>query len=216
MLPISDEYLQSPCEIKDLNNELLTTATINKFVNDDIQIANEYDILPILHCNMPVKINIYNSSLGFKVLIGKVFLSTSDMMQISDLQNLAEFERRDFFRLKVKIKSQGHTIEPEDSNSYEEEIQFFEITVTDISLGGIFILTRERLEIGQQFAICLKLYEIDIVFRCRVQRIQNDDDTYNGYGCSFVDNSTRQFDLLCKFIFEKQREQIKILRETQY
>jgi hypothetical protein len=216
MLPISDEYLQSPCEIKDLNNELLTTATINKFVNDDIQIANEYDILPILHCNMPVKINIYNSSLGFKVLIGKVFLSTSDMMQISDLQNLAEFERRDFFRLKVKIKSQGHTIEPEDSNSDEEEIQFFEITVTDISLGGLFILTRERLEIGQQFAICLKLYEIDIVFRCRVQRIQNDDDTYNGYGCSFVDNSTRQFDLLCKFIFEKQREQIKILRETQY
>nr|WP_319488381.1 PilZ domain-containing protein [uncultured Caproiciproducens sp.] len=211
MYPISEQYLHSPCEIKTLSNELLTTGIIGDILNGSVQISNNFDIMPILHCNMQVKINIYNHSLGFKVLIGKVFLSTTEMMQITDIQSLADFERRSFFRLKINIPTQATFLQ--DDSSSDEESKVFDLTVTDLSLSGLFITTREYLDIGQSFILSLKLYEMDISFCCQVQRINPVDFSLNGYGCSFLDNSTRQFDLLCKFIFEKQREQIKILRE---
>ncbi|WP_312693452.1 PilZ domain-containing protein [Caproiciproducens sp.] len=212
MYPISKQYLHSPCEIKTLTNELLTTGTISDILHGSVQIANSFDILPILHCNMPVKISVYNQSLGFKVLIGKVFLSTSEMMQITDIQSLAEFERRSFFRLKVRIPAQATMLQG-DSSPEDREARVFDLTVTDLSLSGVFITTREYLDIGQSFVMTLNLYDMDIVFSCQVQRAEPVDYSFNGYGCSFLDNSTRQFDLLCKFIFEKQREQIKNSRE---
>ncbi|MBW7573380.1 PilZ domain-containing protein [Caproiciproducens faecalis] len=212
MYPLSEHYLQSPCEVKTLTNELLTTGAISEVLQASVKIHNNFDILPILHCNMQVKLNIYNETSGFKVLIGKVFLSTPEMMQITDLQALAEFEKRSFFRLKVSIHTQASLLQ-EDSVSEEEEQRSFDITVTDLSLNGLFIRTTEYLDLGQSFIIMLNLYDMDIPFCCQVQRVNTVDDFYNGYGCSFLDNSTRQFDLLSKFIFEKQREQIKNSRE---
>jgi|UPI000570363D PilZ domain. len=212
MYPLSEQYQHSPCEIKTLTNELLTTGILSEIRKDFVKIQNSFDILPILHCNMPVKINIYNESLGFKVLIGKVFLSTSEMMTITDLQSLAEFERRSFFRLKVNIPTQAYLLQ-EDSSPEEEETKLFDVTVTDLSLSGVFITTREYLDIGQSFVVTLKLYDMEVTFCCQAQRTNPVDYALNGYGCSFLDNSTRQFDLLSKFIFEMQREQIKNSRE---
>ncbi|TQI65474.1 PilZ domain-containing protein [Clostridium sp. KNHs216] len=212
MYPLSEQYQHSPCEIKTLTNELLATGILSEIRKDSVKIQNSFDILPTLHCNMPVKINIYNESLGFKVLIGKVFLSTSEMMTITDLQSLAEFERRSFFRLKVSIPTRAFLLQ-EDSSPEEEETKLFGVTVTDLSLSGVFITTREYLDIGQSFIMTLDLYDMEVTFCCQVQRTEPVNYALNGYGCSFLDNSTRQFDLLCKFIFEMQREQIKNSRE---
>ena len=211
MLPISEEYLYSPCEIKTLSNKLIATGFLANILQEALQVFNSLDVLPILHCNTPVKVSIYNSTLGFKVLVGKVFLSTSDMMQITDIQSLADFERRNFFRLDVNIDAKACLIQDDVS----EEEHSFGITVTDLSLSGFFITTHEYLETGQMFVTTLLLYDMNIPFRCQVQREQPVDYSYNGYGCSFLDSSNRQFDLLCKYIFEKQREQIKFSKNIQ-
>ncbi len=212
MYPLSEQYQHSPCEIKTLTNELLATGILSEIRKDSVKIQNSFDILPTLHCNIPVKINIYNDSLGFKVLIGKVFLSTSEMMTITDLQSLAEFERRSFFRLKVSIPTRAFLLQ-EDSSPEEVETKLFGVTVTDLSLSGAFITTGESLDIGQSFIMTLGLYDMEVTFRCQVQRTEPVNDALNGYGCAFLDNSTHQFDLLCKYIFEMQREQIKNSRE---
>jgi hypothetical protein len=211
MQSISESYLYSICEINTLSNKLITTGYLGDILNEAIQISNNNDFLPILHCNTPVKINIYNNTLGYKVLIGKVFLSAPDMMQITDIQNLTDFERRNYFRLEVEINTQAYLIE-EDMPDREHPI---DITVTDLSLSGIFISTREYFEAGQKFVATLSLYDMKVPFRCQVQRQQSVDYSHNGYGCAFLDSSSRQFDLLCNYIFDKQREQIKKSREAQ-
>ena len=210
MLPISEQYLYSMCEIKTLSNKLITTGFLGDILHGAVQISNNTDTLPILHCNTPVKINIYNNTLGFKVLIGKVFLSTSDMMQITNIQSLADFERRNYFRLKVEISTQAYLIE-ENVPDMEHAL---DVIVTDLSLSGIFIATPEHFEAGQKFVTTLPLYDMSVPFRCQVQREQLVDYSHNGYGCAFLDSSNRQFDLLCNYIFDKQREQIKMAKET--
>lgn len=211
MLPIAKEYLYSPCEIKTLTNRLLATGSLGGILEDALQIVNNLDFLPTLHCNMQVKVSIYNSTLGFKVLVGKVFLSTSDMMQITDIQSLADFERRNFFRLDVSIAAKAFLI----NEDLSEDKDSFDITVTDLSLSGIFIHTQQSLEAGHMFVTTLKLSELDISFRCQVQREQPVDFPYNGYGCAFCGSSNRHYDLLCKYIFEMQREQIKFSKNIQ-
>lgn len=210
MLPISEKYLYSTCEIKTHSNKLIATGFLGDILHGALQISNNNDILPILHCNTPVKINIYNNTLGFKVLVGKVFLSTSNMMQITNVQSLADFERRNFFRLKVEIPTQAYLIEKNVPNR-EHPVN---VTVTDLSLSGVFIVTPEHMDAGQKFITTLMLYEMSVPFRCQVQREQPVDYYYNGYGCAFLDSSSRQFDLLCNYIFDKQREQIKTSRES--
>ena len=211
MLPIAIEYLYSSCEVKTLSNKLLATGSLSSILDGSIQIGENLDSLPTLHCNMAVKVSIYNSTLGFKVLVGKIFLSTSEMMKITDIQSLSEFERRNFFRLDVDIPVQGYLILDNSS----QDVNPFELTVTDLSLSGIFISTIQSLEAGQLFVTSLTLYDTSLPFRCQVQREQPFDYPYNGYGCAFLDNSRFQSDLLCKYIFEKQREQIRLSRDIQ-
>jgi hypothetical protein len=211
MLPISEQYLYSSCEIESFSNKLITIGYLGNIRDDGIQILSRSDILPILHCNMPVKININNKSLGFKVLVGKVFLSSPEMMQITDLQNLADFDRRNFFRLRVKMEAVAYLLQSETPDTEHP----LAVTVTDLSLSGAFITTTEPLEFGQKFMVTLKLSNVSVPFCCQVQREQFVDYTHKGYGCAFSGSSPRQFDLLCSFIFNEQREQIKMVREAQ-
>lgn len=210
MLPISEQYLYSTCEIESFSNKLITIGFLGNIREDGIQILNRSDVLPILHCNMPVKVNLNNKTLGFKVLVGKVFLSTKEMLQITDLQNLTDFDRRNFFRLKVEIETVAYLLHS-DTPDTEHPLP---ITVADLSLSGAFIATAEHLKLGQSFMVTLKLFDTPVPFRCQVEREQFVDYTHNGYGCAFLDSSPRQFDLLCSYIFDKQREQIKSLREA--
>lgn len=209
MFPIPTQYLHSPCEIKTISNELLTTGSISDILHGAIQICNDFDVLPIVHCNTPVKINVYNNTVGFKVLVGRVFLSTSELMQITNIQNLIDFERRSFFRLKVTKKAKACLLPTETTE--EIDTPEFEVTITDLSLSGLFINTERRLEINQPFIVTFPLYGNEIPFSCKVER-EKEVPHLNGYGCSFLDNTTHQFDLLCRYLFELQREQIKSSR----
>lgn len=214
MLPITEQYLQSPCEVKTISNDLITTGSIRVIRKDTIEVANELDTLPIVHCDTLVKVNVYNNNIGFRVLVGKVFLSTPDFMRIIEVQNLTDFERRDFFRIKVDLTAKAYLIEndvPENGT-----LHLFTIHVSDLSLGGLFIKTKKKLEVGQRLVVNLVLLDsTSIAFCCEVQREQPITVISNGYGCAFLDNSTRQFDLLCKYIFDKQREQIRSTKEAQ-
>ncbi|XOQ48726.1 MAG: Flagellar brake protein YcgR [Eubacteriales bacterium] len=209
MFPISTQYLHSPCEIRTISNELITTGSISDILHGAIQICNDFDNLPIIHCNTPVKMNIYNNTAGFKVLVGKVFLSTAELMQITDIQNLVDFEQRSFFRLKVTKKVKARLLP--DKAAGETDSKEFDATITDLSLSGLFMNTTQKLEINQRFTVTLCLFGNRIPFNCKVERIKG-DPYMNGYGCSFLDNTTHQSDLLCRYLFELQREQIRIAR----
>jgi c-di-GMP-binding flagellar brake protein YcgR len=214
MLPISKQYLKSRCEIKTIDNSLITTGILCDIAEDDIKIGKDTDFLSTLHCGTLVKIQVSNQNLEIKVLIGKVFVSSSELLQITDIQNLTDFERRNFFRLKLNIHTQAYPVQ--ENGAPCQDVQVFQINITDLSLSGFFIRTRRTLEMGDCFVATIPLSDVQLSFICKVQRFQKANSRSNGYGCSFVNNSNRQFDQLCKYIFEKQREQIRSKRRDLY
>jgi Tfp pilus assembly protein PilZ len=215
MLPISQQYLKSKCEVRTIDGNLLASGFLTAIDENIMKIGPETDFLPTIHCGTLVKIHVSNQNLEVKDLIGKVFLSNSDLLQISDVQNYEDFDRRGYFRLRLNLHTQAYPALSDGTPI--QPVEIFQIYVSDLSLSGFFIKTRKIMEIGDCFIAVLPLADnARISFVCKVQRSQKANSRSNGYGCSFENNTNRQFDLLCKYIFEKQREQIRSSRKELY
>ena len=204
------------CELKTLSNDLLTTGVIRAYADGCLEMINPVDKLPIIHTGSTVKISATGAGGVFCILAGKVFLSTKDFMRIVEVQNLADFERRSFFRLKVSISAKAYVLE--DEVPADGVLKLFPAQIGDLSLSGCLMRTKKPLTIGQKLVINFNLMQgRTIALSAVVQRIipPGFDSSYFQFGCEFEDVSARQSDLLCTYLFEKQREQIKSLREKQ-
>ncbi|HEX3018363.1 MAG TPA: PilZ domain-containing protein [Caproicibacter sp.] len=212
MLPISEQYLNSPCEIRSMENAPILMGYISAFVDDGIQISSKEDALPLIHCNSTVKISILNSTLGFKVLIGRVYLSTASFIRIVDAQNAMDYEKRNFFRVKVNINSKAFPVTPTENGSISQEP--IKIHLRDISLSGLFFVSDSNLAVEDKLIVSLNLYNTAVSLLCKIiRKIPVEMGTADGYGCEFLDNTGKQFDLLCKYLFDCQREQIAIMKQ---
>lgn len=213
MISIDEKFIGSPCELKTMNNDLLSTCVIRAVQDGYVEIVNPTDNLPMIHCDTLVKLNIFNATLGFRVLIGRVYLSDAEFMRIVDVQNLTDFEKRNFFRIRVDLSAKAYIME--DDLPPDGSLKLFPIHINDLSLNGCFIITQKQINIGQKVIININLPDSASMTICaEVQREQ--EVRYNnsdGYGCSFIDISAHQSDMLCTYIFQLQREQIRNMRE---
>ncbi|HEX3037510.1 MAG TPA: PilZ domain-containing protein [Oscillospiraceae bacterium] len=211
MLPLSEQYLGSPCEIKSLSNEVILTGLLNDISDDCLQITNAPEKLPIIHCNTAVKLNIYNNALGFRVLVGTVYLSTAEFIRIVDVQTASDFEKRNFFRVKVNLQATAYLVH--DDVQENTPVELFPITVSDLSLGGLAFKTDKDLQPDDHLVVKINIESQNMSLLCKLKRIIPSPDTNIGCGCEFIDNSGRQFDLLCRYIFDCQRQQIQGMRQ---
>lgn len=214
MLPIPKEYVNSICELKSMGNAPILLGYIRDVTGDGISISRKEDRLPVIHCNSTVKVNIYNNDLGFRVVIGKVYLSTEDFIRLTDVQNASEYEKRGFYRVKVDMETQARQIFPDRKNA--EPSEPFTIHVHDISLSGLFFISDKVLHTGDKITVLLNLYGQKVPMLCTIHRSRPVEmGTADGYGCGFDDGSGKKFDTLCKFLFQYQREQIQKMRDSQ-
>lgn len=215
MLPISEQYLHSPCEVRSMKNSLFLMGYISSFTEDGIQIEST-DRMPIIHCNTVAKISVMNSRLGFQTLVGKVYLSTDSMLRVVDLQNAMDYEKRNFFRVKVDTVAEAILVPPvtEAENETKPARKPERIVVRDISLSGLFFVSGLELSVGDQLIVNLSIYDKVVSLLCKVVRKSSVElGTMNGYGCEYLDNSGKQFDILCKYLFDCQREQIHMMKQ---
>lgn len=227
MMPLSEDYLGSPCEVKSMDNALILAGYITGVTREGLEITDKNDGLPIIHCNTTVKVSILSETLGLRVVIGKVYLSTKDFTRIVDVQNAADYEKRSFFRVKLNLQTKAGKLpenaeetdggKPEEKDAGETEpVEFFPVIVRDLSLSGLFFTTDKKLRLNDRIAVRLNIFGTDLSLVCKIIRsISVEMDTKDGYGCEFQNNTGRQFDLLCKYLFDCQREQIRALREMQ-
>lgn len=212
MLPIPKEYTDSTVELKSMGNSPILLGYISEVTNDGIRIARKEDRLPLIHCNSTVKVNVYNNRWGFRVLIGKVYLSTPEFIRLSDVQNASDYEKRGFYRVPVNMEAQAQAVTDSRRN---DPAPPFKVRVHDLSLSGLFFVSDQTLHVGDKLNITLTFYEKEFQFLCTVRRSRPVEmGTADGYGCSFEDNTGKKFDLLCKFLFQYQREQIHNMREN--
>jgi c-di-GMP-binding flagellar brake protein YcgR len=164
--------------------------------------------MPLAEYNTNIKINVYNSKQGFRVLVGKVYLSTSKFIRIFDLLSIQDFERRGFFRVDVKMRAKL-SIEANEQPEGKHDIGKIVVFVKNISLSGISFSSEHIFQIDDIFPIELKLPGGAVKLSCKVCRIAMGAYPSASYGCKFIDNTDWQEDILCKYIFEIQREQLK-------
>lgn len=213
MLPIPENYLRSPCEVKAMDNKPILTGSIGRIADNELQIVNLADQLPVVHCNTTVRVSIFNNALGFRVLVGVVYLSTPELIRITDVQSETDYEKRNFFRVKVEIETKAF---PEDENGETRKDLPLSVKIQDLSLSGLFYTSTRKMEIGDRLSIQLTLFHSPVILSCKIVRKlvrkQSDED---GYGCEFLNHSGPTFDLLCKYLFDCQREQIRMIKEKQ-
>lgn len=221
----SQSYVSSACEIKTINNELFATGYISEVNEDQVTIRDRYGQLPISEYGRIVKVCVYNYQLGFRVLVGKVYTSTNDFIQVVEVIPLIEYERRNFFRVSVNIPG---TVRRRASDAEEEEQELFpgiipptvdvtphQVVIRDISLGGVLVETREDFGEGEKLRVSFKMRQTDAHFKCVSRRkITPEGESILRIGCEFEALNNALSSELCAFIFQKQREQIDKRKQT--
>lgn len=215
IMPISNEYRNSLCEVKSPQNELITTGTLGEVDELYLTIRDERKSLPMLSYKTSVKINIFNQDLGFKVLVGKVYISTREFMKISDIYNILDYERRQFFRIQIKLAGVLEMPVPQEEGDLEEpQIRQVQAKVLDLSLKGMLTLCEEPLRMGQEFVVVLRLNSTECRFKSVVRRIETSDRHPPRYGCEFLGVRDPEQRYLCMFLFQAQRQQINQRRNV--
>lgn len=224
MLPLPTEYISSVCEIKTLSNELVATGTIRKITEEYIEVSDKTGLMPIAAYGTEVKMNVFNSKSGFRVLAGKVYTSSLKSIRIMEVVSLLDLERRHFFRVEVnmsayvillKKKNQEAEKEKPEEKPKEEldkqkgkETPAVHATIRNLSLGGTLFSSTENYESGDIISIRLKFDRNVFQFKGTVRRT---GDTIHGqmlYGCEFMDVPKAAANALCAYIFQCQRQQI--------
>lgn len=212
MTVLPEEYKDSICEIKNLRNDVVAVGRIFSIAESDLEFANpEDDKMPLLPYNMPVKIYIFNSRLGFKILAGTVFVSSQEFLRVSSIRALQDAERRGFFRLNAQVPTNIYKII--DKEKGELDMTPMSVMLEDISLSGLRFSTETTMQIGEQVAVEVLLIKRKMLFYCQLVRQAPSRDRRNHYGCSFFNQTDRQLDDLCYDIFQLQRLEIKRRRD---
>lgn len=215
MLPLPTEYIASVCEIKTLANELVATGTIQKITPDYIEVSDRTGFMPIAPYGIPVKMNVFNSKSGFRVLAGKVYTSNLKSIRIVDVITLLDCERRHFFRVEVHmiaqillLKKKTKQDSQDDSSKKNSEKKSLRVIIRNLSLGGTLFTCAEDFETGDRISVKLKINRKSIVLQGIVRRTGEIEDGKLLYGCEFTDVSEPAANALCAYIFQCQREQI--------
>lgn len=215
MLPLPTEYISSVCEIKTLSNELVATGTIRKITEEYIEVSDKTGLMPIAAYGTEVKINVFNSKSGFRVLAGKIYTSSLKSIRIMEIVSLLDLERRHFFRVDVnmsanvvplKKKNEAEKEKPEDHKG--KEIPAVHVTIRNLSLGGALFSTVENYETGDTISLRLKFDRNVFQFKGVVRRTGDSIHGQMLYGCEFVDVPKAEANALCAYIFQCQRQQI--------
>lgn len=208
------DYIGCACEIKTMENDLLMVGKIRNVIYDDngqaLEIASsDGEELPTAAYGIPVKINIFNSKLGYLGLGAKIYISHSSFWRVNEISPLGENERRGYFR--IKIHSHAEVIGPDITNT----IRKFKCMITSVSLSGLLLAVddencyfREGTELEVlSFRIGDGREIFD--FTCAVKRVDDHHTLGKLYGCQYLNMNNKSTDRLCQEIFAKQRQDIQ-------
>ena len=94
MVDLLDGYVGSSCVIKAKNNDLISMGVLHRIGKNFIDVSSSRNELPGIPYNLLIKLEIYNTQLGFKVLMGRVYLSSPKLVRIVDISEATNDERR--------------------------------------------------------------------------------------------------------------------------
>lgn len=229
-LPLPQSYIGSMCELKTLENDLLAVGRIIKIDYDALEIAalNHGENLRLFQYRLPIKMFVHNEKEGDQVLVGITFLSTKLFARFEEVKPLQSFERRGAFRVNTGVEGRLYPLlDPEERAEFDQKLdeaelaeqesileQFYtKVRVVDISLKGVRLATPGPLHRGERWCLdCTPLAQ-PMTFPLYVERAIKMPDESIQFGCSFIDITEKQSDLLVRDLFQLQRLE-KIRRQN--
>ncbi|MDO5601281.1 MAG: PilZ domain-containing protein [Oscillospiraceae bacterium] len=205
MQVVPKEYEGSVCELKSMENELIATGVVGEITEDYVRIDARANPIPMQRYGIMLKVNVFNSREGFRVLVGKVYAASTRFLKLIEVTSLLDYERRNFFRIEADqpawiVKKNEETDEWEDAQR---------VSIRDISLGGVLLEWPDgEMKTGAHIFLRLKLGRFNQVVECVICRTE-DRAGVPYYGCEFQALSMPQSDAICQYIFQRQREQIQ-------
>lgn len=216
MVDLPDGYVGSSCVMKAKNNDLISMGVLHRIGKNFIDIGSSRNELPTIPYNLLVKVEIYNTQLGFRVLIGRVYLSSPKLARITDLNEATNDERREYFRISTRDQGIIYNFMRMDGESETEEpdtdYNGLKVRLVDISLGGLMFRSKEEFRVDDKFNIVIPAMGDTMLFSCEVRRQVERPDGEYGYGCEFMDMATQQEDLLYRYILKRQSDQLRRIR----
>ena len=204
--PLQKEYEGSVCEIKTMENALIATGRLKEIAPKYIKIGNKNKDLQIVDYGTLIKINVFNTKLGFRVIVGNVYTSTKSEVSVVSIVSLVDHERRNFFRVDMNLEAKLlYRSDPNTRRPSETHIE-----VKDMSLSGIRFETTHTFEPETMVLIEVVLNKRKpSSLQCRIVRqIGEPEHEKKQYGCELIydDSNHDDTDALCSFLFQKQRE----------
>lgn len=201
-------------DVLDINNKVIYSTdrfepgkTLFGNVDDALLILFGED-MPELNKGTPVKIisHIIN---GDRIMrTGRITISTYKQMNICVGKKCEKLqERRKYFKVAVKVPARILL------STFDDEITKYsdgiDVVVRDINIGGVFIETEHEFQKGTELLLEMRLDGEEICAPCEILRVQQSSTELEGYGCSFMRISTREEQIIARYIFKMQLEHRK-------
>ena len=216
MVDLLDGYVGSSCVIKAKNNDLISMGVLHRIGKNFIDVSSSRNELPGIPYNLLIKLEIYNTQLGFKVLLGRVYLSSPKLVRIVELSEATNDERREYFRISTRDEGIIYNCirgnDTLDMGEESEDYNGLKVRLVDISLGGLMFCTREEFKVNDRFNIVIPAMGDSMLFICEVRRRVERPEGGYGYGCEFVEMATKHDDLLYRYILRRQGDQLRRIR----
>lgn len=210
------------CEIKSLMNDILSVGIIAKV--DDFEgtmdiVPQEGGFLATLPYNHPVKLILNIPKFGFRLMLGRVYLSSGELLRLVDIGTHQTVERRQYFRINTEKIAIITFINSKKDDEEGKEPETMEVDLKDISLGGVRIASKRIFTPGEQFSITYTLIKYKAEMMCTVAReifMEAQRPGVHQYGCTFINVTDKQLDKLCGDLFEMQRVQISKKKDRDF
>lgn len=203
---IPKDYVGSVCEVKTSENAFITTGKLTSIKSDSIKISMKGKDIASIPFGIKLKVNIFNSKKGFRVVSGKVFTSSKGELCLTEISSIIQQERRKYFRVDMNMPSTAIY-----KNTFAGKTARADIVIRNISVSGIKFSSRQHFDMGTVLTFSIPINRrkhIDLT--CTI--IRRGADGVNGY-MSYIGRilpDSEKEDAICSFLLQKQGEMMNL------
>ncbi|SDN19425.1 PilZ domain-containing protein [Acetanaerobacterium elongatum] len=193
-------------EIYSKKDALITTGVLVDVTDHNMEILG--DIFPHFDTGETLKVCAYDDMKGICWYSAIVSFSAIDRIILTDYHLLDVIQRRKSIKVKTTFETNIYIVYDVDENKITLENPI-KIVVRDISAGGIFFTADQIFFEGNQFEFYFNQGPKHLRIKTLILRRQDMNNGKKGYGCSFIDATEKEQDILFAFLWEVQRLQLK-------
>lgn len=202
-----DEVKFVRAKIKDYDNVLIFDGYI-RFSDEytiEVQLPDYPEAFHALLLNTKVKVCVH-SPLSAEICYFALVTALSDhQAQLKVLHNMQPENKRQYYRVPTNITAAlEYQLIKDESLRLPRPIQ---ITIKNISCGGMMFVASQDLHEGEQFQTTFILGRAPITIRFRVLRKTVANNQVYFFGAFFMDNTQSKQDMICSYVNRKQLEE---------